>query len=187
MLSALTEKTAVFSLAADNRFLARVESLFQRAAGGEAFSAAALSAAGYSLICLLHELTVAPGEPSLCGIKHERDGRRVREAVQRYVSCHLPEVTVARLAAAAGYSEKYFYRYFKKMTGQPPNAFITDERVRAAAIRLAQTRRSVREIAHEVGFRDPFYFSRVFKRQQGMSPLAFRKAKGGVFPVDRLV
>jgi AraC family 4-hydroxyphenylacetate 3-monooxygenase operon regulatory protein len=43
---------------------------------------------------------------------------------------------------------------------------------------LTLTSSPVSEIAYQVGFRSPFYFTRVFKRAAGMSPAAFRKRHG---------
>jgi AraC family transcriptional activator of pobA len=64
------------------------------------------------------------------------------------------------------------------VTGRSTKELIT-ERVMLEALRLLRfTDLSVGEVAHRVGFGDPLYFSRAFKRHTGRAPLAYREAAG---------
>jgi AraC-like DNA-binding protein len=56
--------------------------------------------------------------------------------------------------------------------------FVEQQRMLAARRMLVEARLSVKEIAHAVGFEDPFYFSRRFTRQFGVSPTGLRDAHG---------
>ncbi|MBL8993333.1 MAG: helix-turn-helix transcriptional regulator [Spirochaetia bacterium] len=65
-------------------------------------------------------------------------------------------------------------RDFKKMTGFAPTEYWIELKVREARQRLASTDESVGRIGERVGFEDAYYFSRVFKKRTGMSPMEYR-------------
>jgi AraC-like DNA-binding protein len=79
------------------------------------------------------------------------------------------------LARQFGCSTGYFHRLFKEHTGLPPTAYLLRLRVQHGAHLLAQTAWPVTEIARQVGFDDPYYFSRVFHKLTGHSPSAHRR------------
>jgi two-component system, response regulator YesN len=65
-------------------------------------------------------------------------------------------------------------RLFIKETGKTPSEYLTEKRINYAKLlletRLRNNSISVKEIANHVGFDDPYYFSRVFKKVTGKSP-----------------
>ncbi|MEG0381419.1 MAG: helix-turn-helix transcriptional regulator, partial [Kurthia sp.] len=61
--------------------------------------------------------------------------------------------------------------------GLSPNTYITEYRVSKSKSLLERAELSIAEIAETVGYEDCFYYSRVFKKQTGMSPSAYRKEK----------
>lgn len=63
-----------------------------------------------------------------------------------------------------------FFRKVKGITGFTPNEYIRVMRLKAAAEKILNTRQSISEIAYSVGFNDPLYFSRCFKKQFGVPP-----------------
>ncbi len=80
------------------------------------------------------------------------------------------------LATAACLSVPHFSLLFRQMTGYAPIDFLLRQRIKAACHPLDTTRESVATIAQRVGFSDPYYFSRCFRRIMGSSPLAYRRA-----------
>lgn len=84
------------------------------------------------------------------------------------------EFTVAQLAEHVGVSRSQLYRAFEAQFDQSPQEFIQQYRIREAASLLTSTKLSVEEVAASTGFRDPLYFSRVFRRVKGQSPSAYR-------------
>lgn len=84
------------------------------------------------------------------------------------------EIGMGELAAYCGYSEGYFYRQFRKRTGKTPIEFLTQIRMGYAERWLRHTTWPIEKIAHEVGYSDALYFSRVFRKVMGMSPTAYR-------------
>jgi len=83
---------------------------------------------------------------------------------------------VTELAEMANLSPSHFAALFKSATGMGVIEYLT--RVRSARARelLLTTRMSVQDIAEAVGYADPYYFSRQFRRVNGVSPRTFRAA-----------
>lgn len=84
--------------------------------------------------------------------------------------------TVSSLAAIAAMSPSHFAHRFRQRFGQSPMAAVREERLDLAAALLRGTGLSVGEVARAVGYRDPFYFSRLFHRYRGASPSAYAAA-----------
>lgn len=86
-----------------------------------------------------------------------------------------PNLGAEQLSQAALLSLSQLYRKMKALTGEPPNAFIRKIRLHQAMELIKTTDRNISEIAYEVGFNDPNYFSRVFSRAFGQAPSDCRK------------
>lgn len=86
-------------------------------------------------------------------------------------------INLADLSDIARLSPAYFSTVFKKQVGSSFKEYLTGVRVKAAKEMLRKTNRSMAEIASAVGYDDPFYFSRAFKKTTGRSPSEWRKAK----------
>ena len=81
---------------------------------------------------------------------------------------------VAQLARAAYISECQLYRKVKAETGKSTVAFMRSFRLRKGKELLRSSDLSVTQVAFEVGFNDPAYFSRSFSREYGVSPKGVR-------------
>ena len=109
------------------------------------------------------------------------------EAIPAAVSSFLESVfapdcipgTIATYAEAAGISENYLSRLVKKSTGRSVGAWIDIVRIQRAKHLLATSALSVIDIATTVGIEDQSYFSRLFKKETGMTPSSFRKKMQG--------
>lgn len=89
----------------------------------------------------------------------------------RFVRKNLREPLSRReLAHAFGVSPEYINVLFRKELGMTPSAVINRERVMAAYRLLHEQGCSVKEAAYAVGYSDPLYFSRIFKRIFGVPP-----------------
>lgn len=84
---------------------------------------------------------------------------------------------ISEYAKLCGMSPGRFSVVFKEATGKTPQRFIEDIRISKAREMLINTSLSMSCVAENVGFRDPLYFSRVFRRSVGMSPTEYRKNK----------
>ncbi|MBN1814567.1 MAG: helix-turn-helix domain-containing protein, partial [Anaerolineae bacterium] len=79
------------------------------------------------------------------------------------------------VAEAVGVSESYLSRVFSQELGLSPWEYLNRYRIFQAKRMLRHTSGSVKTVAHRVGFRDPAYFSRVFRKLTGFSPSAYRE------------
>jgi len=88
-------------------------------------------------------------------------------------------VTVPAIAQACNLSTSHFSTLFKRSTGYSPLDYFLRLKMQRAAEMLDTTTRPLKEIAADVGFSDPLYFSRVFHRIYKISPSEYRlTAKG---------
>ena len=84
-------------------------------------------------------------------------------------------LTIADLAVEIGLAEESLIRLFHRIHGQTPTQFIIERRCSRAAQLLLETTRSLDDIASSCGFGSRHYFSRMFSRQHGLAPAAFRR------------
>lgn len=82
---------------------------------------------------------------------------------------------IDRLAKLCGVSRPYFFALFHGETGMTAQQYQRRERLIRARKLLLFTRKSVAEIGDEVGWSDPFHFSRIFTRETGYSPAKYRR------------
>ena len=94
-----------------------------------------------------------------------------------YIRQHLASVTVAEVARAGDCSPATAQRLFGRHTGQSVSSYVRALRVKEAATLLRTSGMQVHEVAREVGFNDPLYFSRVFRRNFGMPPSRYARAQ----------
>ncbi|HAA90080.1 MAG: AraC-like transcriptional regulator [Thermoanaerobacterales bacterium 50_218] len=122
-------------------------------------------AVGDSYLKLLMENQVNNGKSSL-----------VKKAVA-YIQKNyaLPDLSLKQVARAVYSSPAYLSRLFKREMNCTLTEFINKVRVEQAKVALSDPSKSVAEVAHEVGYRDRSYFSRIFKEVTGMSPNEYRK------------
>lgn len=85
------------------------------------------------------------------------------------------EVTVDQLAAYVGMGRTSMYNKIKGLTGKSPVELIQDFRMQKATFYLKSGQYSVSETSYKVGFSDPGYFSRSFKKHFGVSPADYIK------------
>lgn len=98
------------------------------------------------------------------------------DAAVRYfhANYHKP-ISIEDFAASYHMSISWFIRNFKEYTGSTPAQYLLSLRISNAQTLLESTSYNITEIANIVGYDNPLYFSRIFKKQIGMSPSEFRK------------
>ena len=87
--------------------------------------------------------------------------------------------TIASYAEEAGISENYLSRLVKHSTGRSVGTWIDIVRIQRAKRLLSSTGLSIIDIAASVGVEDQSYFSRLFKKETGVTPSTFRKKMQG--------
>lgn len=110
-------------------------------------------------------------------ITDDRSGSLIKRIVE-YVDGHYREhLSLELLAGKFNISLSYLSRQFKAETGISFSQYLTDKRIVYAAYLLEHTGLSMTEISEMAGWQDVFYFSKVFKKHRGISPLNYRKGK----------
>jgi len=88
------------------------------------------------------------------------------------------DLSLSALARQAHVSVRTLSRLFRAQVGRTPAAFALELRLEAARRALELTQRSVKQIAHSVGFRSLASLHRAFQRSLGVSPIAYRERFG---------
>ena len=99
----------------------------------------------------------------------------VRQA-QDYILGHYkePEISLSGVAAQVSLSPSHFSTIFSQEIGQTFKEYLTEVRLKKAKELLRTTTLRSFEIADQVGYSDPHYFSQVFRKHTGLTPMEFR-------------
>ncbi len=103
----------------------------------------------------------------------------VERAVRYLDSNYCRPIDLALLADVAHVSKSHLVHCFDAKLGTSPMRYLLRVRIEAAKRLLSGGHAQVKEVARQVGFTDPLYFSRAFARQTGTSPTEFRQRSDG--------
>ena len=104
--------------------------------------------------------------------------RDIEKGVKQYVRDHLRgHIAIEDIADALHFSPQHLMRIFKSKTGMSVLDYITTTRVETAKKILKETNIPVKLIADMVGYEDYAYFTRVFKKKTGVSPIKYRQGE----------
>ncbi len=109
------------------------------------------------------------------GPKNEYSDREMEFAAAYFSEQYNQNIRIEEYACSKGMSVSWFIRNFRKYTGTTPMQYITSIRITNAQMLLETTEYSINEVARIVGYDNPLYFSRLFHKQKGCSPSAYRK------------
>lgn len=84
-------------------------------------------------------------------------------------------MNLARLSHIFGYSKSQLIRIFQQEYHETPYQFFLKKKLDLAMIMLQNTQKTIKEIADELNFADPYYFSNLFKRKFGKCPASVRR------------
>lgn len=122
------------------------------------------------LLILLHRTINSKPRGKNQLLMHEMD-----TAVRYFHENYNQPICIEEYASTQHMSVSWFIRNFKEYTNSTPAQYILSLRISNAQTLLETTNYNVTEIAEIVGYDNPLYFSRIFKKQSGMSPSEFRK------------
>jgi len=95
--------------------------------------------------------------------------------LQKHVLDKNKKLSIDQLAKTLGTSRTQLHRKIKALTDMSVTNYINHIRIEKAKNLLVNTKLNSNEIAYEVGFESSTYFSRIFKKELGISPIAFRE------------
>jgi AraC family transcriptional regulator of arabinose operon len=128
-----------------------------------------------------HILSVLLFRNSAMPMKQRATGQRLNsDAIIEYMRTRISEpVRLEAFARVAGLSVSHFSELFREQVHQSPLSYFTQLKIRAACRLLDLSGKSIKVVAVETGYNDPYYFSRVFKKIMGISPEKYRAIKKG--------
>ena len=110
------------------------------------------------------------------GIHYEKENKVssvIAEAMTYIVENYNMDLRLKDVAEAVAISPQYFSKIFKKELGVNFIDYLTSVRIEKAKEMLKDGSLSIKEICYEIGYNDPNYFSRLFKKIEGVSPTEF--------------
>ena len=117
-------------------------------------------------------------EPSEIAIT-SLDEKLVENAI-KYVEANIArsDLSVEELSHELGMSRVHLYKKLLQITGKTPIEFIRVIRLKRAAQMLRESQQNVSEIAYQLGFNNPKYFSKYFKDEFGVLPSVYQEREG---------
>ena len=116
-------------------------------------------------------------------LREEESGNQYKSMLKRalrYIDQNYTDETLSlnTVAKAANISPNYFSGVFSQEMGQTFVEYLTEKRMERAKELLRYSGKRSSEVAYEVGYRDPRYFSFLFKKTQGCTPSSYRAGNG---------
>lgn len=108
-------------------------------------------------------------------LKNEYLDAEIELAIQFFNDNYNTEVNIEAYAASRGMSVSWFIRNFKQYTHTTPMQYLVSRRITNAQMLLETTNYNITEIGRIVGYDNPLYFSRIFRKQKGVSPSEYRR------------
>ncbi|MBN1676821.1 MAG: AraC family transcriptional regulator [Kiritimatiellae bacterium] len=138
---------------------------------------------GHTYPCLLH--AAACLQQMLSHLALQRNYRASRredpfelDRIIAFMRRHLAKpLAVETLAASCGLSPSHFSQQFKARTGHSPIDYFIRLKMQRAAELILTTRLKMNRIAAQLGYEDPYYFSRVFRKVMGSAPTQYREQR----------
>jgi YesN/AraC family two-component response regulator len=128
----------------------------------------------YGLINVLEQYTL-----SWNATKHKNI--IISEFINKLIeSISLKDVQINELIKNIPVSNSYFRKLFKAETGKSLIGYLMDLRIESAKELMVNTTLTIKAVASLVGFSDPHYFSRFFKKQTGKYPSQWREDRFGI-------
>ncbi len=103
----------------------------------------------------------------------------IRTRISDYLeSRYMDDISLSDIAGELKYSDAYFSKVFKKCFNKGFIVYLTELRIEKSKILLEDIFVNIKDISAKVGFRDSNYYTKVFKRMEGLTPSEYRIMKG---------
>lgn len=114
---------------------------------------------------------------SMTGVRKKRVSGIIQKATQ-YIDQHYnQEITLEDIAREVDISPYYLSKLFKEEMGENYIEYLTNQRVEHAKMSLKNISLTIKEVGINVGYSDPNYFSRIFKKYVGVTPSEYRNGQ----------
>ena len=152
----------------ENEFSPKIKSLFEKMVEQDITKAPFLQ---YSLACLLEEILL-----TIATERVRSSGYRTFKKSIKYIHANYTEkIQIPDLAKMEGLSNSRYITLFSKEMGKTPSEYILSLRLGRACDLLSVTDMEISLVGASSGYKDPYFFSKIFKKHMGMSPQEYRK------------
>jgi AraC-like DNA-binding protein len=140
----------------------------------------ALGSRGYTATNVIHAVHVLQQTLSFLALQirltdFNNSSKFDINAVERLMRSNLhQELSLDTLAHYSQLSKFHFSKKFKELTDTSPIQHFINMKIQRACFELDNSSRTIKEISENLGYADPYYFSRLFKKSVGMSPKQYR-------------
>ena len=109
--------------------------------------------------------------------KNDKSESLIEKAEAYIDSNYMKEISLDDVSSYCNISSYYFSKLFKQETGENYVEYLNKVRIENAKRLLNESDSSIKEVCYSVGFSDPNYFSRAFKKYEGVTPSEYKEAK----------
>ncbi len=106
----------------------------------------------------------------------QREISGMAEAAAFMENHYMEDITIEQVLEISHYSQRHFIRLFSAAYNTTPQKYLTNIRIRRACALLKESSLPITEIALRCGFSDSNYFSRAFRKANGITPTQYRNA-----------
>ena len=114
---------------------------------------------------------------NVAGQKKEYSNEAIEKAKEYIRQNYRKDLSLEEMSRQMDMSPYYFSKLFKEVTGSNFVEYVTGVRMDQAKKLLLQGKNSIKQICVEIGYSDPNYFSRIFKRYEGCTPTEFKEGR----------
>lgn len=132
----------------------------------------------YDLVDRMAAIMLVQAQSQKCYEPTNQEEIRIREIKAQVDAYFDTDLDINEIAEKQGLSSSNFRRLWRKHIGTSPHQYILQLRIERACSLLIETNDTIASISERVNFQDPFYFSKRFKKEVGVSPKEFRQEKG---------
>lgn len=139
-----------------------------------------LSNIGYEKIAQIHTLRILNGfkdtdDSSIYTFSKRLRGTKLFQAVARYISSNISDISLKKLCEQFHYQEDYYSRLIKKNTGLTYAQYVHALKMDKAKNLLTNTDMSVQEILQYLGYQSHSHFYKIFQEETGLTPTQYRQ------------
>ena len=160
----------VFEISDRKRIIQQMFSIYNDVQSGQLLDIYQVSQRAYEFLSLSYRHFETRVDSMLLKIPPD-----IINALQYIKENFTANLSIDDISEQTGLSKSHLSRKFKKFIGYPPLSYLNKYRIEQASYLLKHTSKTVKEISEEVGFVDPNYFCKAFRKITGTSPNSLRK------------
>ena len=172
----------VFEISSKRRIIQQIISIYHEVQSGQLLDIYQVSHRAYEVMSLFYHHFENRVDSLL--LKTPPD---VKIALQYIKENFAKDLNIDDISEQTGLSKSHLSRKFKSFTGYSPLNYLNKYRIEQASYLLNYTSKTVKEISEDVGFADPNYFCKAFRKITGTSPNSLRKTRDTQYNIDFLI